>query len=522
MGRGRKPISNFNGSEWETVFYNSVGTYVQFINIQLSKEYLLEPLSNHLKIVGGYAFKTGEYQNQGIQIIRISDFNNEQIVLKDVVYYQETKELDKYQIIEGDIIIALTGGTIAKLAIVQSGLGKIYLNQRVGKFQALKPNEFEVEYIYWLARSIQSIIKNLAWGAAIPNVSPKQIEELKFPFPPKEIQRGIIDFLNDLKNNDLKNDKVYFNETVESEIISLQKKQLTTSELSSELIHQLTLVKKLRQQLLQDAVQGKLVEQNSEDEPASELLKKIKAEKAKLIAENLPAGKAGKLKKDPPAGRAGKELPPIKPEEIPFEIPENWMWCRLGEITEIKRGKSPIYSDTGISKMLNQKCVRWYDLDLEHSKLISENWYDSVSKDFKVKENDVLVNSTGEGTIGRSALASKDANGYIFDSHILKISSEVNQSLICHYINSNFGQSLVEKSKGATSTKQTELGSNNLSNFIYPLPPLSEQNRIVQKLDELMQYCNELEASIKQGESQNKKLLQQVLREALRKEPVEA
>jgi type I restriction enzyme S subunit len=63
---------------------------------------------------------------------------------------------------------------------------------------------------------------------------------------------------------------------------------------------------------------------------------------------------------------------------------------------------------------------------------------------------------------------------------------------------------------------------NNLSNFIFPLPPLSEQNHIVQKLDELMQYCNELEASIKQSELQNKKLLQQVLKAALRKEPVEA
>ena len=283
--------------------------------------------------------------------------------------------------------------------------------------------------------------------------------------------------------------------------------QKNSNILDAELKNQLELLKKLRQQLLQDAIQGKLVEQNIKDEPASELLKKIKAKKVKLIAEK-------KLKKE-------KELPPIKPEEIPFDIPENWVWCRLGEIADIKRGKSPVYSETGISKMLNQKCVRWYELDLEHSKLISESWYDTVSSDFKVKANDVLVNSTGEGTIGRSALASEDAKGYVFDSHILKISSEINQALLCYYINSNFGQSLVEKSKGATSTKQTELGVNNLSNFIFPLPPLSEQNHIVQKLDELMQYCNELEASIKQSESQNEKLLQQVLKEALRKEPVE-
>lgn len=290
----------------------------------------------------------------------------------------------------------------------------------------------------------------------------------------------------------------------------LQSRNSKVDAISTELTHQLDLVKKLRQQLLQDAVQGKLVEQNPKDEPASVLLKKIKSEKEKLIAEKNPSTSL--------RARKEKELPPIKPEEIPFEIPENWVWCRLGEITEIKRGKSPVYAETGISKILNQKCVRWYELDLEHSKLISEIWYNSVSEDFKVKENDVLVNSTGEGTIGRSALASNEANDYVFDSHILKISSKINQALICYYINSNFGQTLVEKSKGATSTKQTELGVNNLSNFIYPLPPLAEQNSIVQKLDELMQFCNELEASIKQSQQQNEKLLQQVLREALRGE----
>jgi restriction endonuclease S subunit len=98
------------------------------------------------------------------------------------------------------------------------------------------------------------------------------------------------------------------------------------SSLTTELNQQVGLVKNLRQQLLQDAVQGKLVEQNKKDEPASDLLKKIKAEKEKQITEK-------KLKKE-------KELPPIKPEEIPFDIPENWVWCRLGDSVILKRGKS--------------------------------------------------------------------------------------------------------------------------------------------------------------------------------------
>jgi type I restriction enzyme S subunit len=390
MGRGRKPISNFNGSEWETVFYNSVGTYVQYINNELLKEYKAEPLSNHLKIVGGYAFKTSEYKNQGVPIIRISDFNNEQVVLKDVVYYQESKELDKYQLVEGDIIIALTGGTIAKLGIVQAGLGKIYLNQRVGKFLALKPDEFEVEYIYWLARSIQSIIKNLAWGAAIPNVSPKQIEELKFPFPSKVTQRGIIDFLNNLKNNNLKNNKVYFDESIESKIISLHEKQLTINSNTTELTHQLALVKKLRQQLLQDAVQGKLVKQDKNDEPASELLKKIKS----------ALRQAQGTKKI-------KELPPIKPEEIPFDIPENWVWCRLGEIcTKIGSGSTPKgsnYSSIGIPFFRSQN-IQDNELDYDDIKFISDVVHKKMNGT-TVFANDLLLNITG-GSMGRCTLVS--------------------------------------------------------------------------------------------------------------------
>lgn len=523
MGRGRKPISNFNGSEWKTVFYNSVGTYVQYINIQLSKEYKLEPLSNHLKIIGGYAFKTAEYKNQGIPIIRISDFNNEQIVLKDVVYYQESKELDKYQLVEGDIIIALTGGTIAKLAIVQNGLGKIYLNQRVGKFQALKPDEFEVEYIYWLARSIQSIIKNLAWGAAIPNVSPKQIEALKFPFPPKKIQSGIIDFLNDLKNNDLKEGKIYFDDLIENEIVALHEKQLTTSSISTELTHQLTLVKKLRQQLLQDAVQGLLIKNEKlkikNEGTGQQLLEKIKAEKEKLITENLPAGKAGKLKKE-------KELPPIKPEEIPFQIPENWVWCRLGEICNtITKGSSPnwqgvqyVDEDKGIL-FITSKNVDSFKIDLTKATYVEEK-FNEIEPRSILKKGDLLTNIVG-ASIGRTALFDLDTIANINQAVcILRIEHElIDKTFLLNLMNSDLALKMMFESQFAPGRANLSMG--NIANFTIPLPPLAEQNRIVQKLDELMQYCNELEASIKQSESQNEKLLQQVLREALRKEPVE-
>lgn len=276
--------------------------------------------------------------------------------------------------------------------------------------------------------------------------------------------------------------------------------------LATELTHQLDLVKQLRQAFLREALQGQLLPQDATDEPARDLLARIQAEKACLVKEK-------KIKKSKP-------LPPIDAEEIPFEIPENWVWCRLGEISEVKRGKGPKYAENGIKMMLNQKCVRWYDVEIEHSKLIDEKWYNSLDHTFKIQPDDLLVNSTGDGTIGRSAIADEECEGYIFDSHILRVRGyqNINQMLLCSIINSDYGQNLIQEIKGATSTKQTELGVNNLSNFPIPLPPLAEQQRIVARLDALMESCDALEASIGDSQRHNAQLLQQVLREALEPE----
>ncbi len=287
----------------------------------------------------------------------------------------------------------------------------------------------------------------------------------------------------------------------------LTQNKLLNLGLSSEITHQLNLVKQLRQAFLREAMQGKLMVNDEllmvNEESGTELLERIKAEKEQLIKEK-------KIKKQKP-------LPPISEDEIPFEIPENWAWCRLGEISEIKRGKGPKYSENGVFKMLNQKCVRWFTVEIEHSKAIEEKWFNDLSDDFKVIEGDLLVNSTGDGTIGRSGIAGENCKGFVFDSHVLRVRafSGIEHDILCSIINSNYGQGLIDSIKGATSTKQTELGVNNLSNFPIPLPPLSEQKRIVAKLDELMAYCDSLEASIKNSQTQNEMLLGQVLREAL-------
>lgn len=281
------------------------------------------------------------------------------------------------------------------------------------------------------------------------------------------------------------------------------------SELSSELLSQVNLVKKLRQQLLQDAVQGKLVEQNPKDEPASELLKKIKAQKQKLIAEK-------KLKKE-------KELPPIKPEEIPFEIPENWVWCRLGEITfDVSYGtseKADLVGEIPVLRMGNITAEG--EILYSNLKYVSSQISDLPK--LYLQKGDLVFNRTNSyELVGKSAVF-ENPEPFTLASYLIRVrfSNLIHSKFIASYINSKVCRETQLEPQIIQQNGQANFNGTKLSNILVPLPPFAEQNRIVEKLDELMQYCNELEASIKQSESQNEKLLQQVLREALRKEPVE-
>jgi type I restriction enzyme S subunit len=501
MSRGRKKVVPSN-SDWESVFYNSVGTYVQYINLKLAEHIKAEPLSNHIRIAGGYAFKSSEYKKQGVPVIRISDFSNEKIVLDDVVYYDESKDLKRYELNEGDIVIALTGGTIAKLGIVQKGIGKLYLNQRVGKFEVLHPEEFETEYVYWIARSVQSIIKNLAWGAAIPNVSPKHIEELQFPIPDKETQNGIIDFLNDLRANKVDDDKEYFNSEVEDYVFSMQANQIRGSELQSELINQQGLVKQLREAFLQEAMQGKLTKQSKQDGSARELLEKIKKEKEKLIAEKI-------IRKE-------KGLPPIKVEEIPFDIPENWKWCRLYEIClKITDGThhSPHNYEKGDFKYVTAKNIKDDGIDLSKITYVSDEVHREIFARCNPEKGDILYIKDGATTGIVTINNLEEPFSMLSSVALLKPSFYIDNKFLMYALRSPFYYKATRKDMSGVAITRVTLEK--IQRALIPVPPIQEQNRIVIKLEELMNLCDELFESINQSKIEIERLIKTLLNDAL-------
>ncbi len=155
---------------------------------------------------------------------------------------------------------------------------------------------------------------------------------------------------------------------------------------------------------------------------------------------------------------------------------------------EAFRGKSPKYKDSTNAIILNQKCNRWNSIDLQYAKTVSEEWLNSINDNFKTKENDILVNSTGEGTIGRATYIDKNHTNLLYDSHmlLLRLNTElVNPLYYTYLLNSSFGQEQINYIKSAQSTKQTELGIDNLKLIEFPYPSIDIQNEIVAHIEEL-------------------------------------
>ena len=205
----------------------------------------------------------------------------------------------------------------------------------------------------------------------------------------------------------------------------------------------------LKNSILQLAIQGKLVEQRQEEGTAEELYRQIQQEKQRLIRE-------GKIKKE-------KLLPEIAEEEKPFDIPENWKWTRLDDLVvkEIKRGKSPVYTAHSNTLVFAQKC------------------------------------NTKAGYIDMSLALSLD------ESKLSKYpDAEFMQEYI--YYGLKYYQPFMEK-LGSGSTNQTELSASIVSMLVFPLPPLTEQQRIVAKIEELLPLIDRYEKAWSQLEEFNKR-----------------
>jgi type I restriction enzyme S subunit len=277
-----------------------------------------------------------------------------------------------------------------------------------------------------------------------------------------------------------------------------------------EIAHQQALLGKLKQAILQEAIQGKLTADwrasNPDVEPASKLLKRIQAEKARLIADK-------KLRKEKP-------LPPITPEEIPFEIPEGWEWCRFADVqTGSDAGSSPkceerpvVGDEWGILKVSATSGTRFRQdenkffktkIPKEHAAILHEG--DFILSRANTKElagNSVLVEGLTRNLILsdktiRFRLSQEVSSRYV---NMVNKAAFVREHFICH-------------ATGA-SPSMKNLSRDSITSHTFPLPPLAEQVAIVERVEALMAHCRELETEIEHSRTHAAHLLQAVLKEA--------
>ena len=278
--------------------------------------------------------------------------------------------------------------------------------------------------------------------------------------------------------------------------------------LLSEITHQESLLAKLKQAILQEAIQGKLTADwrtaNPDVEPTSQLLHRIQAEKADLIAEK-------KISKEKP-------LPEIAPEEVPFEIPKEWVWCRLGALLEEKprNGVSlkPVEYKTD-TKTLKLSATSSGTFDGSQCKYLDLN----VERDsyLWLRDGDILIQRANSlELVGTAAVYRGRDFEFIYPDLMMKCRSVFSESInYLHYaLSSRFTRDYFKGRATGSAGNMPKISQTTVTAALIPLPPLTEQVSIVERVEALMRTCQALEAEIEQARSHAAQLLQAVLKEA--------
>ena len=390
-----------------------------------------------------------------------------------------------------DMILVKKGDLVISGINVEKGSMNIYLGEddvvatiHYSSYE-FDENNIDIEFLKWFLKSIEfkNALKEQVPGGIKTEIKPKHILPLEVFIPTDiEEQKNIVKNLN--RNNNSVND------------------------ISSELTNQLNLIKQLRQSFLREAMQGKLVSNDTKDgKTGAELLAEIQTEKEKLIKEKKL--KEGKLTKN------SKSI-------LNFHIPKNWIFTKLNNLFFVTKLAGFEYTDymklekTGDIPVIRAQNVR--NLNIETTNLLYINLETSLLLNrCALTKECLLITFIGAG-IGDVAtfiekerwhLAPNVAKAEPFENcdryYTLKYFN--------YFLISDYGKSEIIKHIKATA--QPSLSMETIRDIDIPLPPLEIQERIVSKLDELMQFCDQLENSVKESQKLNEQLLQQVLREAL-------
>ena len=316
---------------------------------------------------------------------------------------------------------------------------------------------FSMKYLLWFVKTeyfINGGVKSFTGTAGQQRINKDYLKMVLIPLPPLAEQKRIVEKLDNVLAN-------------------IEKLKSSEEKLS---ILQKNFPDRLKKSILQSAIQGKLTEQLATDDNVEDLLQAIKEEKERLIKEK-------KIKKQKP-------LPEITEEEIPFEIPENWKWIRLGEIVSILGDGlhgTPIYDESGEYYFINGNNLLEEKIIIKSTtKKVSQIEYEKYKKNLNKDTMLVSIN----GTIGNVAFYDNEKVMLGKSVCYFNLLKNVNKKYLKYIFYSVYFIKYVNKMATGSTIKNLSLKAMNL--FIIPLPPLAEQKRIVEKLDKLLADIEEL------------------------------
>lgn len=461
-----------------------------------------------LKITDGTHHSPSNNENGDFPYVSAKNIKPEGVLLKGITYVTRDVHQEIFSRCNpepGDLLYIKDGATTGITAI--NDLDEPF--SMLSSVALLKPHHqlFSNKFLLYCLRApffYQEMRAGMT-GVAITRVTLKKLDLALVPIPPINEQHRIVQKVDELmalcdRLEQQTSDQLEAHETLVDTLLGT----LTQSENATELAdnwarlaaHFDTLftteqsIDKLKQTVLQLAVMGRLVEQDSGDEPATGLLKRIESEKRRLTQG---------IKK-----RAAKPLPPIEESERPFSLPSGWTLSRLDDITDIQggiaKGKKVVGKKTRTLPYLRVANVQRSSLNLSEVKEIEIA--DEEVERYLVQQRDLLITEGGDwDKVGRTAIWDGCIKPMAHQNHVFRarlILDEQSERWLERYLNSQFARDYFASSSKQT-TNLASINKTQLRSCTIPLPPLKEQDRIVQKVDELMALCDQLKERLNQA-----------------------
>ena len=391
---------------------------------------------------------TPEYWNGNIPWLKIGDISNKEVTTCSEYISELGLENSSAKIFKKGTILYTIFATIGRVGILDFDAST---NQAIAGITFY--GNLNKDYLYYVLLSLKEVLVGQSHGMAQMNINQAILKQTPIPIPPLEEQERIVFKIEELMP------LVNHYEEAWNKLYKFNKKFPVDMEKS----------------ILQFAFEGKLEKQNSNDDNVEKLLDEIVKIKTKLINDKI-------IKKE-------KKLPDMVEKELLFEIPYNWRWVRMSDVLDIRDGThdSPKYYQTGIPFVTSKNLVEG-KIDFSDCKLISIEDAKKFNERSYIDDGDILFAMIG--TIGNPVIVKKDREFCIKNMALIKNFARdyLETEFVYYYLLfiENYLKSI------AQASVQSFVSLSILRKFVFPIPPLEEQKRIVNKLEELLPLCKKL------------------------------